>query len=32
MGMDPDDLRLVMARKAYRLPPRPGMKREDQSA
>lgn len=27
MGMDPDDLRLVTARKAYGLPPRPGMKR-----
>ncbi len=29
MGMDPDDLRLVTARKAYGLPPRPGMKRSD---
>lgn len=27
MGMDPEDLRLVTARKAYGLPPRPGMKR-----
>lgn len=28
MGMDPDDLRLVTARKAWNLPERPGMKRE----
>lgn len=28
MGMDPEDLRLVTARKAWNLPPRPGMKRE----
>lgn len=28
IGMDPEDLRLVTARKAYGLPPRPGMKRE----
>lgn len=27
LGMDPEDLRLVTARKAYGLPPRPGMKR-----
>lgn len=27
MGMDPEDLRLVTARKAYGLPARPGMKR-----
>lgn len=27
LGMDPDDLRLVTARKAWGLPPRPGMKR-----
>lgn len=27
MGMDPEDLRLVTARKAYGLPPKPGMKR-----
>ena len=27
MGMDPEDLRLVTARKAYGLPPRPGMPR-----
>ncbi|MGB3146454.1 MAG: sterol desaturase family protein [Paracoccaceae bacterium] len=27
IGMDPEDLRLVTARKAYGLPPRPGMKR-----
>ena len=32
MGMDPEDLRLVTARKAYGLPPKPGMKRESQSA
>lgn len=29
LGMDPEDLRLVTARKAYGLPPRPGMKREE---
>ncbi len=28
MGMDPEDLRLVIARKTYGLPPRPGMKRD----
>ena len=28
LGMDPDDLRLVTARKAWNLPPRPGMKRD----
>jgi hypothetical protein len=27
IGMDPEDLRLVTARKAYGLPPKPGMKR-----
>jgi len=27
LGMDPEDLRLVTARKAYGLPPKPGMKR-----
>jgi hypothetical protein len=32
MGMDPEDLRLVTARKAYGLPPKPGMKRESQRA
>src|SRR5690606_21845968 len=29
MGMDPEDLRLVTARKAYGLPPKPGMKRAE---
>jgi hypothetical protein len=30
--MDPEDLRLVTARKAYGLPPKPGTKRESQRA
>lgn len=32
MGMDPEDLRLVTARKAYGLPPKPGMKRDSARA
>lgn len=32
MGMDPEDLRLVTARKAYGLPPKPGMKRDTSRA